>query len=866
MASFVLPLSSAGRGVLPRIGSKAAHLGELLRAGFPVPDGFCVTCEAYRVHVSTNGLSERIQARLSREDINGAEAVKRASAEIRSWIVGTPPPPDVVREVQAALAGMGEGVAVAVRSSAIAEDLPGASFAGQHDTSLDVVGPGAALERLRECWASLWTERAILYAVHNGIDLSHAAMACVVQVMVPAELAGVAFTADPVSGERDRIMINMVTGLGEALVSGRVNASQYLLRKSDGTVLDRRLSGEGERIGTAFLPPLWTLACRVEDHFGLPQDIEWAIAGGRPFLLQARPITRLVAAPVALREAERPLLYYSERVREMIPSALTPLTGDVFLQVILPTMNESLAHHGLIPRALAARTLLGARLLRGRIFMDVSLLRSAFFPGLDELRLIDLLESGKRPPLHAFRLSALLLIAPRIPFVLPKLVRWMSRLDRLTRESEEGLNRLLVPLEHEDLRLWDRPRLRSLLRMEVSESFRRDLIALPPANALARGLGTAFYTALVFMAVRWGGEPKESGGALVSGLGGLNEVECAAALWELAEQARGLPAVMAALEGDLGGARAAIAGIPEAASWRAAFAAFLLRFGHRGIEEVELARPRWRERPEYPLSVIANYVQCGPNAAPRAVEARRRGERELVEARVLRRLRLRPLRRFLFSTTLDIARKASVAGENTKFHIVRLLMLQRGAALEIGRRLLDEGRLAAAEDVFFLTLDELDHGTGGDLKGRVASRRADYERWQREDPPRLIDGKGRPVQEARAPTAGVHDGVFWGIGSSPGLAKGRVRLVRDPTDGARLDPGAILVAPYTDPAWTPLFLSAGAVVVETGSLLSHASIVARELGIPSVVALSGATRHFTEGEEVEVDGTHGSVRRMAASL
>jgi pyruvate,water dikinase len=318
--------------------------------------------------------------------------------------------------------------------------------------------------------------------------------------------------------------------------------------------------------------------------------------------------------------------------------------------------------------------------------------------------------------------------------------------------------------------------------------------------------------------------------------------------------------VRAALETAPSSALETLAGRPEAHEWLAAFGAFQARFGHHAIEEVELARPRWREQPAYPLGVVASYLRLPPEAAPEAVERRRRALRDETEARIRARLRRRPLRRRLFDWVLDVARQCSTAGETTKFEVVRLLAMVRAAALELGRRRVAQGHLDGPEDVFFAGYEELAPGAG-DLRALVAARREEHRRRQAQDPPRLLDARRRPIRETlRSAPPPSADGELRGIGSSPGLVRGRARLVLDPSNGFELHPGEVLVAPFTDPAWTPLFVTAAAVVVETGSLLSHASIVARELGVPCVVAVPDVTRLLAAGQEVEVDGTHGRVR------
>jgi pyruvate,water dikinase len=837
MSALVVPLADVGQGDRARVGGKGAHLGELMRAGFAVPDGFCVTVHAYRLHLERTGL-DPLRA--------GADALRAALAE-------RPVPEEVATAVGDALARLAPDD-VAVRSSAVDEDSAGSSFAGQHDTLLGVRGTVAVLDALRTCWASLWSPRAVEYRRRAGRDAA-ADMACVVQRMVPADTAGVLFTADPVSGERDRVVVNVVAGLGEALVSGRATAAQVVLARTGGATL----SGDAAAL-RAPAEEFVRTAARAEVHFGAPQDLEWATEGGRVLLLQARPITNLPPEPVSLRDAERPVLYYPERVREMLPGPLTPLTADFAVHCVAPAVQENLMRHRLLPRAVARTVPFANAVIEGRLYLDLGVLRHGFLPGLDELSLVDLLEHGRRPPLRALRLSLLLRAGPAALLAGAAGTRMMRRLDHLAAQVCRELDALLTPLERADLAAWTEDELRGLLRLRHPGDLLARIVATPPANPLARMLGTPFYTALERLAVRWAAEPPGTAATLVAALPGLPEMECAHALWALAEMAQTRPSVRAALETDPAGAPTALAEDPDAQDWLATFRAFLDRFGHRAIEEVELARPRWREDPAYPLGVIASYLRLPPEAAPRAVERRRRAQRDEAEARVRRRLRRRPWRRWLFGVVLDVARQASSAGETTKFQIVRLLAVARAAALELGRRRVAQGRLDAADDVFFLGYGELEPAAAH-LREAVATRREEHRRRQAQDPPRLIDARRRPVREAmRAAPSAPGGNELRGVGSSPGVARGRVRVVMDPSRGFELHAGEVLVAPFTDPAWTPLFVTAAAVVVETGSLLSHASIVARELGLPSVVAVPGATRLLGDGREVEVDGTWGVVR------
>jgi pyruvate,water dikinase len=477
--------------------------------------------------------------------------------------------------------------------------------------------------------------------------------------------------------------------------------------------------------------------------------------------------------------------------------------------------------------------------------------------GLDERQLCDFMEHGRRPPLRTVRLRALLRLLPLTPFVL-RLLAGMGRLEQMTRETESRMSALLSRLRREPLAAMADERLLALIRLDARD-IREELLAMPPANALARGLSPAALSLLAWICEHWCGEP-DAPGVLLSGLPDFFEVDCAQALWTLAAEARRTPSVADTLRGDAASAVARLAGRPEASAFLAALLAFLQRFGHRAIEEVELFRPRWAEDPTYVLRVVAGYIDHPP-PEPAAEHERRRAQREALEARLRHHLRWRPIRRVVFDVVRRAAQQACVGSENTKSDIMRLMQLVREAILERGRRLVAAGRLRRAADAFFLTLEELAPTEPGDLRALADERRACWLEWQRDSAPRLIDARGRAVIEPQRPSA-THPDTLAGIGASPGIARGRVRVVLDPAAGARLSPDDVLVAPFTDPAWTPLFLCVRAVVVETGSLLSHASIVARELRVPCVAGLPNATRRLRDGEEIEVDGSRGTVRRL----
>ncbi len=867
---MVTPLEEVSSEDGALVGAKAANLGALLRAGFPVPGGFCVTVDAYRAHLGAHGIRERIRACLERMDASDPASIAREAAAIRALVEEASVPPPVAEAVERAYERLAPGGAVAVRSSATFEDLPEASFAGQQDTFLDVVGAASVAERVRACWASLWSDRALAYRAHRGMGREQPEMACLVQRMVPAEVAGVAFTADPATGDRDRVIVEAVDGLGERLVSGKAPAELLVLSRARGTVIERRDGGLERRSALEpLIPDLLALCLRVEARFGAPQDVEWALRDGCLSILQARPITSSGLDAVPLADAKRPIYGYTIKFDEILPRPLSPATGDLFAEVVFPLTFESLANEGLMPAGLT-RAAGAARVVRGRIYVDVSALREMFLPGLDEATALDILDEGKRPSLRAIRLGAVAALAWKLPATLIRMFRYLGSMERYMRELEEVYEDVGAAWEDPPLarapwsRLVDILRIRPPLRAA-------DLRRVSTVNPVAAFASAAAFMALAAMLRRWTDEPPDAAAWMASGLSGILDVECTKSLWDLARRARASPEVAQLFDGPPSEVLSRLPDTRAAREWKCEWDAFLRRFGHRTSEEMDLARPRWHEDPVQPLAVIANYLRAAPESDPYAVERRLVERRILTERRILARLAWRPVRRALFRTAARLVRVTFLARQNSKFHMVRGFDLVRRALLEMGRRLADAGRIERAEDALFLRLSELDSMPALDLRDRVELRKADLARWQAHRPARLVDADGRTVREPAPEPRAVERSrgggeVLRGVGTSPGVVRGRVRVVADLTNGARLDPGDVLVAPFTDPSWTPLFLSARAVVVEVGSLLSHASIVARELGIPSVVAVADATRRLHDGQSVEVDGRGGTVTVLGGDL
>ncbi|WHT17578.1 PEP/pyruvate-binding domain-containing protein [Crossiella sp. CA-258035] len=865
---LVLDLGAIQHGQGHLVGGKAANLASMINAGLRVPDGFCLTTEAYRRAADDDGV---------RAAVDALSSTNAPAAEVRTALLARPAPEEVAAAVLTAYRELGAGP-VAVRSSATAEDLPWASFAGQQETFLHVLGEQEVLTAVRRCWASLWTDRAVDYRAAQDIDHREVTLAVVVQRMVPAAVAGVLFTADPITGRRDCFSVDASPGLGEAVVSGLVNPDHYVL-DADGRVLTRvpgdkgkevrpvegggvevvETSGGGECLDEDALRRLADAGREVQAHFGAPQDVEWALdAEGLVWLTQSRPITTLFPLPVtADPDTPRAYLCYS-MVWQGMHGPLTPMGRSAF----------RLAATGMA--RLAGRTVpdpeRGPAVCAeagGRIMLDLTpALTSAggraALPGL--LTMVDdgvarLFTALTEDPRFALRqpskrglVRALLRIALRanVPArVFEALVFPASARRRVRRTGERYLRRFEGPANADA-----RERLAAVQRILLTA-----LPAIFPRMVPVSAVGGA----MLGIAVKLLGERISSAEVftLLRGLPHNVTTEMDLALWRLAEQAGEAAELFqdpARLAEDYRRGE-----LPP--KLQHALAGFLAEYGHRCVAEIDLGAPRWSEDPAHILGVVGNYLATADPAhsperhfAEGAAAATAMARELVARARTDGRLSGAVVRFALRRT-----RELMGYREITKFYTVALLDRARRQLRAVGDELAERGVLAAAEDVFFLDLAETRaavSGAAGELRARIEQRRAEYQREsRRRQVPKLLLSDGTEPAESVA----GQDGGLRGTGASPGTVTGPARVVFDPV-GAKIAPGDVLVAPSTDPGWTPLFLTAAGVVLETGGVNSHGAVVAREYGIPAVVGVSGVTGKITDGQTVTVDGTAGVVK------
>lgn len=882
---LVLDLARLDMRMLPEVGGKAANLGELIGAGFVVPSGFCVTTGAYRQVAAGGHLEDVLDVPV--RDIAGLAERARAA------ILAAPVPIAVAAAVVGAYRALGHDVPVAVRSSATAEDLPSASFAGQQDTYLNIVGAEAVLDAVRRCWASLWTDRALTYRTSNGIDHRSVQLAVIVQHMVEARVAGVLFTADPVTGHRGHSVIDASPGLGEAVVSGMVNPDHFVV-DTGGVVVQRRLGdkrvvissrpggGTEQRTGTADvgqsclpdaqLRELAALGRRVQSHYGTAQDIEWALdASGAWWLTQARPITTLYPLPAAGRDQDGSVrVYLCVSLVQGLTRPITPM-GIASFRLIASCMSE------LVFGSVVADPRCGPALFAEagqRVFVDCApVLRSRVGRSLVP-RILDVMEARSAVVLRQLagnprfavqttsrwpfvrRLGAVA-VRYRIPLqIVQALIRPAAARRRVDRVGRRLRATLTIPATATGVQ-----------RMDHAERLiGSSIVPIMPTVAPVAGAGF-LAQALAGKLGRDEVEHREMDEVL-RGLPHNVTTEMDLELWALAGRIRADTVAAGALRDE---APAELARrftdrqLP--ALLQRGLGEFLVRYGHRAVAEIDVGMPRWSDDPTHVLGVLANYLRLEePELAPDAQFARGRRAAETTVAEVVGRVRRRSrIRAAAMRLALGRVRELVGMRETHKDYLVRVLAHVRQQLAAVGAEIAAAGGLDQADDVFFLDLTETRAALAGtDFRVVVAQRRVEYDReLRRRQVPRIMLSDGT-VPENVPPDAfavsgpPVTEGWLAGTPASAGTVTGVARVVLDPV-GAHLEPGEILVAPSTDPGWTPLFLTAGGLVMEMGGANSHGAVVAREYGIPAVVGVRDATLRITSGQQITVRGATGHV-------
>ncbi len=803
-------------------GGKGASLARLAAAGFRVPPAFIITAEA-----------------------------------AAPFVVGQQPVPEFDDAVQTALQKLGDvPVSVAVRSSGVDEDGTGRSFAGQHLTLLGVRGLPAVLEAIALCARSVQGEAVAAYRATTGGGSEAAAIAVIVQVMIEPEIAGVAFSIDPVSGDESRVVVEVVEGRGNALVDGTAEADRMVFERETMRVVEESHPNQpvltletGRRVAHAVL--------EAEDLFGQPQDIEFAFARGVLWLLQSRPITASGSATTDggwMNEFDTPTsdadAWTSANVQEVLPGLLTPLTMTGFQE------NATTAY------TIGYQEI---RLLKKHEWPEfVGVFYNRAFLNVGATRLVaeraigtngDAVEHrflGGELKLNSKRPGSARSIADKAisaPFLLKMTLTMKRDIEHCAREAKEWEGRV-KNLAYAHISNADLERV-----LSESMAFAAEAVKVHLRVSGMAGTGYEWVAGLVRPIL--GDETEGTTPSLFSGMRGVESAQISLDLWDLAQAAKRAGVVERLAEPGFDPKDADLS-----AEWRTAFTRFMRLHGHRGLNEMEISARSWRVDPAPVLQIVRSYADLAPEQSPAATLDRQERERKRLTKRIERKMN--PVQRLGFAYMLKEAQQDVTMRERMKSVIVRAMRLTDYVLPEVQSRLVSHGTIAAKDDIFFITQKEMRASLtagGMDLRAAVVRRRREYERNRYVILPERFTGRPVPM----APEVHAEGTTqLSGTPVSPGIVTARARVILDPRTDAPIQPGEILVAPVTDAGWTPLFALASGLVVDMGSALSHGSTVAREYGLPAVVNVRGATRLIRSGDLVTIDGAKGTVTVVPA--
>jgi len=865
------------------VGAKAMSLVRLKRLGLNVPAGFCITEGVFRQHLEQNNLTGQLTSAV--DALGRAERPAKVSllSDLRQTIIEAPLANRVRTKIEQHYRKLG-AERLAVRSSATAEDLPGHSFAGQHDTYLGITDIEGCIQAIKKCWASLWTERAYDYRQKNGFDHLDVSMAVIVQSAVAADASGVLFTADPVTGRSDRIIIEACFGLGDILVSGKVTPDRFEVDKNKLTVISHTLSQkkimsvlddasvrervvEPERTSTGCIDEatatnLAALAKKAEARLGKPQDIEWAVHNSEIFLLQSRPITTIEPG----KSWEDRQIWCSNPAKEVMPDVVTPMTSSMLFEATMaegffdPVFRMLCVDRGDHPVY---------ALVAGRIYFNANLWGAILrrLPGGRSLDLTKLAGSHKGLREVVQRLRT----APdqdlpdikfsRLRFFLKMPLAIIGTLRNTPRKGDRILGTMSVENER-----WSRLDLSSLSPEQITTCCQELIMDFREVISHVLYLFSilAALPILHILCAKWFSDGSSRAGKLLAGLGGMDDAVAGLELWQLAVTANASPEVkdLVLSNEDWCTIEGKLSQLDSGKRFLESWGQFMTRHGHHCRAELELYNRRWFETPDYILKLLRTYVTQIGEIDPVENYSKRAHERRQLEQQCRRQLK-NPIKRIIFNRLLLRSQKGSIFRENVKSETIKLIVTARKMLLELGKRLRDKAVLKDQDDIFFLRFEEIVRMVRGeadfDIHRVVAGRRAEYERNKSITPPDVVFGKF-DADKSVSDVVDIEADVLDGLAVSPGAATGKARVILKADTDEQLLAGEILVAPFTDPGWTPYFVPAAGVVMEEGGILSHGSIVAREYGIPAVVNVDCATKIIKTGQTIHVDGSRGVVR------
>ncbi|CAH2717481.1 rifamycin-inactivating phosphotransferase RphC [Neobacillus rhizosphaerae] len=869
MSSLVLGFQEIEKTQLLLVGGKGLNLGELSKIqGILVPEGFCVTTVGYQKAIEQNETYHSLLDRLTMLKVEDRDQIGEISRKIRQIIMEVKIPSDVVKAVTHYLSQFGEEHAYAVRSSATAEDLPHASFAGQQDTYLNIIGKDAIFRHISKCWASLFTDRAVIYRIQNGFDHSQVNLSVIIQRMIFPQASGILFTADPITSNRKLLTIDASFGLGEALVSGLVSADCYKVQEDkivDKRIATKKLAIYGRKEGgteTQQIDPdqqktqtlteqqilqLARIGRQIEFYFGCPQDIEWCLVDDTIYIVQSRPITTLYQIPETNDQENH--VYVSVGHQQMMTDPLKPLGMSLF----------QLTSFG--PRFKAG----------GRLFVDVT--HRLASPDSRKM-LLDAM--GQHDPLMK---DALITIIERGDFIksLPNDKQEQSS-DKSNKSVSSADSQAQIennPTIVSDLIKSSQTSIEEL-KQNIQTKSGSDLFdfILEDIQQLKKILFDPQSSAVFMAAINasswinekmneWLGE-KNVADMLSQSVPNNITSEMGLALLDVADVIRPYPEVIDYLQhikdDNFLDELVKFDGGQETHD---AIYAYLNKYGMRCVGEIDITKTRWSEKPTTLIPMILNNIKnFEPNAGNRKFEQGRqealKKEQELVDR--LKQLPDGEQKAKETKRMISLIRNFIGYREYPKYGMISRYFVYKQALLKEAEQLVQANVIHEKEDIYYLTFEELREVVRTNkLDYQIISKRKDeYKLYEKLTPPRVITSDGEIIA-GEYKRENLPAEAFVGLPVSSGVIEGRARVILNMED-ADLEDGDILVTSFTDPSWTPLFVSIKGLVTEVGGLMTHGAVIAREYGLPAVVGVENATKLIKDGQRIRVHGTEGYIK------
>ncbi|QOJ83738.1 phosphoenolpyruvate synthase [Bacillus subtilis] len=863
MSSLVLGLHEIEKTQLSLVGGKGLHLGELSKIqGIQVPEGFCVTTVGYQKAIEQNETLQVLLDQLTMLKVEDRDQIGKISRKIRQIIMEVDIPSDVVKAVAQYLSQFGEEHAYAVRSSATAEDLPHASFAGQQDTYLNIIGVDAILQHISKCWASLFTDRAVIYRLQNGFGHSQVYLSVIVQRMVFPQASGILFTADPITSNRKVLSIDAGFGLGEALVSGLVSADCYKVQ--DGQIIDKRIATKklaiygrkeggtetqqidsdqqkAQTLTDEQILQLARIGRQIEAHFGQPQDIEWCLARDTFYIVQSRPITTLFPIPEASDQENH--VYISVGHQQMMTDPIKPLGLSFFLLTTAAPMRKAggrlfvdVTHHLASPDSREV-------FLKGMGQHD-QLLKDALMTIIKRRDFIKSIPNDKTAPNPSKGNADMPAQVENDPTI-------VSDLIKSSQTSIEELKQNIQTKSGSDLFRF--------IQEDIQEL--KKILFNPKSSVVIR---TAMNASLWINEKmnEWLGE-KNAADTLSQSVPHNITSEMGLALLDVADVIRPYPEVIDYLQHVKDdNFLDELAKFDGGSKTRDAIYDYLSKYGMRCTGEIDITRTRWSEKPTTLVPMILNNIKnFEPNVGHRKFE---QGRQEALkkEQELLDRLKQLPDGEQKAKETkraIDIIRNFSGFREYPKYGMVNRYFVYKQALLKEAERLVEAGVIQEKEDIYYLTFEELHevvrtHKLDYQI---ISTRKDEYTLYEKLSPPRVITSDGEIVT-GEYKRENLPAGAIVGLPVSSGVIEGRARVILKMED-ADLEDGDILVTSFTDPSWTPLFVSIKGLVTEVGGLMTHGAVIAREYGLPAVVGVENAAKLIKDGQRIRVHGTEGYI-------